>query len=309
MFNIETNFKNYKQMQKELNTDKKCIKYLEELIWEGVPVSPFDKSSKVYKYKNGKYRCKNTGKYFTVLTGTIFQGTKLSLVQWFHLIYLEITNRKGIPSTTAADILGVTQKTAWYMLHKIRKCMSKENFQELSGTVEADEFVAGGLLKNMHYNKKLEAKAKGGYRNKIPMHGMVERNGNAVITVLKNTEADVLNAKVLKYVKHGSNLYTDDTICYSKMPPFYKHEQVIHSKCSYVRGIVHTNSIESLWASMARTLHTYIHVTEKFLQNYANEVVFRYNTRKMKCIDSFIWCLQNIPFTKVTWKEIRLGQY
>ena len=94
MFNIETNFKNYKQMQKELNTDKKCIKYLEELIWEGVPVSPFDKSSKVYKYKNGKYRCKNTGKYFTVLTGTIFQGTKLSLVQWFHLIYLEITNKE-----------------------------------------------------------------------------------------------------------------------------------------------------------------------------------------------------------------------
>ncbi len=267
MIDINRNFKNIHEMRTVLNTDRKCIEYLEELIWDGVPVSPFDKSSKVYKCKNYKYKCKNTGKYFTVLTGTIFENTKIALTKWFQIIYLEISMRQGVPSTTAAKMLGITQKSAWYMLHKIRKCMGKENFQELKGTVEADEFFAGGLLKNMHYDKKLAVKAKGGYQNKIPLHGMVERNGNAVITVLPNTEADAINAKVLKYVKHGSNLYTDDTLSYNKMPPLYKHEQVVHSKGNYVNGIIHTNTIESVWAMMSGILKTYIHVSQKFMYN------------------------------------------
>ena len=308
MKNINTNFKSFNDMQKTLNTNKKCIEYLEELIWEGVPVSPYDKSSKVYKCKNGRYKCKNTGKYFTVLTNTIFENTKLPLTKWFQLIYLTIAHRQGIPSTTVANILGVTQKTAWYMLHKIRKCMSKENFQKLSGTVEADEFVAGGLLKNMHLYKKRMAKAKGPYQNKIPLHGMVERGGNAVIAVLPNTEADVINARVLRYIERGSNLYTDDTLSYSKMPPFYNRQQVIHSKHKYVNGNVYTNTIESVWALLARALKTYIHVTKKFLQNYANECVFRYNTRGMEHIDACIWCLQNIASTRLTWSAIRVGQ-
>lgn len=303
------NYKSIREMEANLKTNEDCIAYLEELIWEGVPTSPFDETSKVYKCKDGRYKCKNTNKYFNVLTGTIFQNTKIPLTYWFKLIHYIVSHRKGISSTTVADLLGVTQTTAWYMLQKIRKCMGKENNQQLHGEIEADEFIAGGLLKNMHYDKKLEAKAKGGYRNKIPIHGMVERNGNAVANVVPNTEADTLNSKVLKYAQLGSTLYTDENQGYKKISHLYNHDFIIHSKCNYVNGNVYTNTIESVWATFARTLATYIHVSGKFLQNYANECIFRYNTRKMKSVDACIWLLQNIVQTKITWKELSLGLY
>lgn len=296
-------------MEQELNTRKKCIKFLEELVWEGVPESPFDADSVVYKCANGKYKCKNTGKYFTVLTGTIFENTKVPITKWFKLIQLIIANRDGIPSTTAGNILGVTQSTAWNMLHKIRKVMGIENFQQLRGIVEADEFVAGGRLGNMHFDKKKKAKEKP-YQNKMPCHGMVERNGNAVINVIPNMERDTLCARVLKYAKHGSVLYTDENPSYEKLNPFYRHDNVVHSKGNYVKKgtNIHTNTIESLWNTFSRTLKTYISVSPKYLQNYANESVFRYNTRKMNHVDACIWFLQNIVSSKITWRQIRLGQ-
>ena len=306
-FKINMNFKSLQDMERVLDTDEKCIMYLEELIWEGVPVSPFDINSKVYKCKNHRYKCKNTGKYFTILTGTIFENTKISLKTWFKLICLDITHRSGIPSTTVADLLGVTQKTAYYMLQKIRNAMKFENFQKLNGQVEADEFTAGGLLKNMHYDKKLAAKGKGTFQNKIPLHGIVERGGNAVITVLPNMEAHTICARVLKYVQTGSTLYTDENLSYNKIDQFYNHDHVVHSKCNYVKGKTHTNTIESVWSRFTSTFATYRHVLKKHIQNYANEVVFRYNTRKMKKIDSWIWLLQNIVNTKITQKELTLG--
>ena len=306
---LRKNFKTIGEMERKLKTNKECMAYLEALIWEGFPVSPFDETSKVYKCKNGRYKCKNTGKYFNILTGTIFENTKLPLMCWFKAIFHEQANRKGIASTTLAQVLEITQATAWYMLHKIRKCMGKENNQQLEGTVEVDEFVAGGLLKNMHYDKKLKAKAKGGHRNKIPLHGAVERNGNTVINVVPNTEADILNARVLKCVKPGSTLYSDENVSYQRISHFYNHKSIVHSKCKYVDGDVYTNTIESVWATLARTLATYIHVSAKHLQNYANECVFRYNTRKMKPIDACIWLLQNIMSTRVTRKELLLGLY
>ncbi len=304
-------FKNIKEMKQYLKTNEDCILFLEALIWNKFPTSPFDKTSKVYKCKNGRYKCKNTKKYFNILTGTLFENTKIPLIYWFEAIYLEQSHRKGIPSTTLADVLGVTQTTAWFMLHKIRKCMKEENYQELKGIVETDEYYEGGSLKNMHYDKKLEVK-KNDYQNKKPLQGFVERNGNAVIRAVKDMTESTLNAGILRYVEAGSTLYTDDNPSYEKLPPFYKRGTVVHSKGNYVskeNKNAHTNTIESVWATLSRTLGTYIHVSKKHLQNYANEVVFRYNTRKMEYIDACIWLLQNIMCSKVTRKEITLGLY
>jgi len=204
---LKKNFKNITEMEQILKTNKDCIAFLEALIWEGVPVSPFDETSKVYKCKNGRYKCKNTNKYFNILTGTIFENTKLSLITWFKVIYYEQANRKGIASTTVARILGIAQPTAWYMLHKIRKCMGTENYQTLQGTVEVDEYYEGGSLKNMHYDKKLAVKERGTYQNKKLLQGFVERNGNAVIRVIPDTTDSTLNAGVLNML-NGAQLYT-----------------------------------------------------------------------------------------------------
>ena len=297
-------------MQKALKDNKGCIKFLEDLMWDGVPVSPFDKTSKVYKCRHGRYKCKNTGKYFTVTTGTIFENTNIELIDWFTVIFHLNAQRRGVSSTAIARLIGVTQKTAWYMLQKIRSVMQCENESKLSGTVEVDEYYAGGSLRNMHYGKKLEAKARGTYQNKIPAQGFVERHGNAVIKIIPNTEMDTLCAGVLKFVKRGSTLYTDENQSYNRVAHFYKHDYVTHSKGKYVtEGDVYTNTVESLWAVFDRTLKTYIKVSKKHIQNYAHEAVFRYNTRRMKCGDATMWFLQNVESTRVTWKDIRNGKY
>ena len=301
------NYKSIREMEENLRTNEDCIAYLEELIWEGFPISPFDETSKVYKCKDGRYKCKNTNRYFNVLTGTIFENTKLPLIMWFKAMFYLIANRCGVSSTALAEMLGVTQATAWNMLQKIRKCMSFENNHQLKGVVEADEFIEGGLLKNMHYDKKLEVKAKGGYYNKVPLHGMVERNGNAVINHVPNTEADTLNAKILKHVAIGSTLYTDENQGYKNLSDFFQHNFVVHSKGNYAVGIVNTNSIESVWATFGRMFSRYIHMSIKHLQNYANECVFRYNTRKMEKFDACVWLLQNVMQTRITRKELALG--
>lgn len=307
---ITNNFKSILEIQNAFRTNKDCIKFLEDLIWDGVVVSPFDKSSKVYKCKNGRYKCKNTGRYFTVTTGTIFENTKIDLTVWFMVIFLETAQRRGIASTTVARTVGITQRTAWHMLHKIRSAMQFENENKLSGTVEVDEYYAGGSLKNMHYDKKLEVKARGTYQNKTTVQGFVERGGDAVIKVIPNTEIDTLCAGVLKFVKRGSTLYSDENQSYNKVNRFYEHEYVTHSKGKYVtEGNVHTNSIESVWAVFDRSLKIHIKISKKHLQNYAHEATFRYNTRRMNCGEAAIWLLQNTESTRITWEDIRNGQY
>lgn len=309
---LKKNFKNIGEMEKVLKTDKDCIIYLEALIWEGFPVSPFDETSKVYKCKNGRYKCKNTNKYFNVMTGTIFENTKLPLIYWFKAIFYEQANRKGVSSTTLARVLGITQSTAWYMLQKIRKCMGKENYQQLEGVVEVDEYYQGGALKNMHYDKKLAARANGIFQNKNLLIGLAERFGNVVVKVIPDKSDSTLTTAVLRYVKKGSILYSDENPSYSKLPSIYKQASVVHSRGQYVdkcNNSIYTNTIESFWSTFSRTMNTYIHVSRKHLQNYADEVVFRYNTRKMKPIDACIWLLQNIMCTRITRKEIILGLY
>jgi len=280
------------------------------LIWDGVPESPFDKTSKVYKCKNGRYKCKKTGMYFTVTTGTIFENTKIELIDWFTVIFHMNAQRRGVSSTSVMRLIGVTQKTAWYMLQKIRSAMQFENESKLSGIVEVDEYHAGGSLKNMHYGKKLEARANGEYKNKILFQGFVARGGDAVIKIIPNLEMDTLCAGVLKFVKRGSTLYSDENQSYNGVAAFYQHNYVTHSKGKYVvEGEIHTNSIESVWAVFDRTLKTYIKTSKKHIQNYAHEATFRYNTRKMHCSDATIWLLQNIEATKITWKDIGNGKY
>ena len=306
------NFKTLRDLRAIFRTNEDCINFLEELIWEGEPVSPYDKTSKVYECKDGWYKCKNTGKEFNILTGTLFQGTKIDLTIWFEIIFRENSDRKGLASTTVSREYGITQRTAWNMLQKIRNAMGKENHQGLSGTVEVDEYHEGGALKNMHYDKKLAVKERGTHQNKKLLQGFVERNGNAVIKVVPDMTDGTLNAGVLRYVKRGSTLYSDDNPSYQKLPPLYKQGVVVHSKGNYVNKDdtnIYTNTIESVWAVFERMKQVHIKVSQKHLQNYANEAIFRYNTRKMKSNESCIWFLQNIEETKITWKEIKDGKY
>ena len=304
-------FKSLKDLRAIFKTNEDCIEFLEELIWRGEPVSPYDITSQVYKCKDGWYKCKNTGKEFNILTKTLFQNTKIDLPTWFEIIFREHSDKGGLAATTIMRDYGLSYTTAWHMLHKIRNAMGFENHKELSGTVEVDEYYAGGSLKNMHYDKKLEVKEKT-YQNKKLLQGFVERNGDLVIRTVSDMTESTLNAGVLRYVKTGSTLYSDDNQSYQKLPPLYNRGIVVHSKGHYVdkdNKSLYTNTIECCWSGFERIESTHIKISNKHLQNYANEPVFRYNTRKMKSADACIWFLQNILGTNLTWKDIQNAKY
>lgn len=301
---LTKNFKTPHEMKKVLKTHEDCIRFLEELIWRGEPVHPDYPTYKVYKCRDGWYKCKENGKEFNVLKGTLFQGTKIDLTIWFEVILSLNINKGGVSAKALARTYGFTYMTAWHMLQKIRNAMGFENHQQLSKKVEGDEYYAGGLHKNMHGNKRWEAKQKTNQGKKL-LQGFVERGGNAVINVIPDRTESTVNAGVLKYVRLGSSVYTDDYQGYNKLPPIYKRGVVVHSDKIYVNKDnkdIHTNTVENLWSRFKQTESTYIKISHKHVQNYANEVVFRYNTTKakMNSVDATIWLLQNIQGTKIT---------
>ena len=305
------NFKNLKEIRAKFKTNEDCKEFLEKYIWEGVPVHPKYPTYKVYQCKDGWYKCKENGAEFNILTGTFLKNTKVPLPIWFEVIFRVCSDRRGLATPTLMRDYGLSKVTAEMMIKKIDNAMGFENHQELEKTVEVDEYYEGGALKNMHKGRKLAVKQLP-YQNKKLLQGFVQRNGNAVIRVIPNMFDGTLNAGVLRYVKPGSTLYSDDNPSYQKLPPVYIQGVVVHSKGNYVNKEnknIFTNTIESLWATFERMKKTHIHVSLKHLQNYANEVVFRYNTRKMEAGDACLWLLQNMQGTNITWKEIRNGEY
>ena len=172
--------------------EESCIRYFEKMRWGDEIVSPYDASSKIYKCGNGKYKCKNTGRYFDVRTGTAFANTKLPMRAWFYAMMLFLSHKRGISSCQLAKDLGITQKTAWKMLHKIRQYMEMENNHTLSDEVEIDEAFVGGKNINRHKDKKVEKCQGRSYKDKVPVFGILERGGKLIAKVVSNTKAKTI---------------------------------------------------------------------------------------------------------------------
>lgn len=275
------NFKSMFDLLKTFSSEEKCIEHLESLRWKnGNVVSPFDATSKVYKCANHRYKCKNTGKYFNVKTGTIFENSNIALQKWFVAVWLLTSHKKGISSLQLSRDLGITQKTAWFMLHRIRVCLGIENNSQLSNEVEVDEVYIGGREKNKHDSKRVENNQGRSVKTKTPVLGMVERKGKLVATIVPNTSVKVLTPSVRKYVAEGSVLYTDEWGGYRDMHKIYNHLFVQHKEKQFVNGRAYTNTIEGFWGFMKRGIFGIYHYTsKKHLQSYVDEYVYRYNTR------------------------------
>lgn len=284
-------------------TEQSCIEYYEQIRWNGKVVSPFDETSKVYKCKNGKYRCANTGRYFDVKTGTIFAHTKLPLRYWFYAMFLFLSHKRGVSSCQLARNLGVTQKTAWNMLHKIREYMDCENDHQLSAEVEIDETFVGGKNKNRHKDKKVEKCQGSSFKDKVPVFGMYQRGGNIVAKVVPDTKAKTLTPLLEQYVSTESRVFTDGWE-YGNINSRYEQLSVDHGAgfygTSYVNNegeyiVVCTNGIECAWSHLKRTiLGTYYKVSKKYLQRYVDEFTFRFNTRNIGDFQRFELLLRNV---------------
>jgi ISXO2-like transposase domain len=225
------NFKNLIGFLLEIfPTEQACLDYFEEKRWKRKPVSPFDPSSKVYKCANNRYRCKNTGKYFSVRTGTVFENSKLPLQKWFLAFYLLSSNKKGISSRQLVKYISVTQKSAWFVLHRLRCAFKHPNFKTvLKDFVEIDETFIGGKNKNRHWDKKVPHSQGRSWKDKLPVLGMLEKNGNLVAQVVPNTKQNTIEPIIRENIKKNVNVYTDEWLAYKDLNKWFNHQIVNHS--------------------------------------------------------------------------------
>ncbi|MFI5221564.1 MAG: IS1595 family transposase, partial [Bacteroidia bacterium] len=287
-------FKSIIDLLKAFPDEQTCINHLETIRWNGIVVSPFDANSTVYKSPNNRYKCRNSNKYFNVRTGTIFEDTKLPLQKWFMALYIFSSHKKGISSHQLAKDLSITQKSAWFVLHRLRYAFDHPAFKEvMKGTVEADETYIGGLERNKHRQDKSGKMGRG--TDKAPVLGMVERGGRVKTVLLDNVKGHTLTTQIFNSVETGSRVITDQFNAYYMLRARFEHERVNHSNDEFVRGDVHTNTVESYFSLLKRgILGIYHHVSKEHLQPYLDEFALRYNTREHSTSDRFNFILTNI---------------
>lgn len=305
---LDTNIKSAFHLTQIFTTEQNCIDYLEERRWEGIVESPFDSLSRVYKCSNNNYRCKNTGKYFNAKTGTMFENSKISLRKWFLSIWLVTSHKKGISSIQLSKDIGVTQKTAWFMLQRIRSCFGIENENELEGIVECDETFIGGKNKNRHKDKKVPLSQGRSYKDKTPVMGMLQRDGKMNAFVVTDTKKNSIQPLVCRYVNPETTiLISDEWLGYTGLNKYYNHKIIDHSKKEYVSlqdNSIHTNNIEGSWKILKNSVSgMYNHVSKKHLQKYVDEFVYRFNLRKVTDQEKFRYLLSNSN-VRTTYKNL-----
>lgn len=291
---MNINFTSFAAMITALPTDQACREYLELKRWNGTPVCPHCAVVDANHYKlkvngqfKGMYKCKSCKQRFTVILGTIFEGSPIPLKKWFIATFLFSAHKKGISSHQLARDLDVTQKTAWFMLHRLRLAFTDNDVDLLGGegvVVETDTTIVGGKVKNMSNKKRKEIKEKirGINDNKTSVIGYVERSSKIRFEVLNNSDSEKEMLK--ENVDIESVLMTDSAPTYTTIgKDFAFHGVVDHSKSEYVKeDVYHTNTLEGAFSLFDRMIIGIYHsVTPKHLQAYCNENAFRYNSRKV----------------------------
>lgn len=307
---ISKNFNSILDIINAFPDEQSCIEHLEAIRWNGNVVSPFDPESKVYKCKDNRYKCKNSNKYFNVKTDTIFHNTQIDLQKWFIAIWLITSHKKGISSLQLSRDLNITQTTAWFMLHRVRNCFGIEKEVVLDNEVEIDETYIGGKNKNRHQHKKIPNSQGRSSKDKTPVVGMVERDGMLKANKVKNVNTNTLMSQAVNNINQSASIYTDEWKGYSKLKFIFDHSVVKHNKNEYVKGRIHTNTIEGFWSLLKRGIYGIYHFTsEKHLQMYVDEFVFRYNTRGQSEQSRFNILLQRTQDKRITYNQLISNEF
>lgn len=281
-----------------------CNEFVAKLRWPNGPVCPRCGSVE-YSYLTTRrvWKCKDCKKQYSVKVGTIFEGSPLGLDKWLPAIWLTANSKNGISSHELGRALGITQKSAWFMLHRIRLAMQTGTFEKLDGEVEVDETYIGGKARNMHKHVKARKITGTGPKDKAVVAGSLERGGQVRAEVIADRKRASVQGHVKKHVENGSSLYTDQHAGYTGLDAIYDHEIVDHA-VEYVDGRVHVNGIENFWSLLKRGLSgTYVSVAPFHLFRYVDERAFTFNLRNRSDYGRFETALRGIAGRRLTFAE------
>jgi len=246
---------------------------------------------------------------FSAKAGTVMEDSPIGLEQWWPAVWLIVNCKNGISSYELHRALGVTQKTAWFMLHRIRLAMRNGTFEKMSGQVEADETYIGGLARNMHKGKKAQKITGTGGSGKAIVIGLLERHGidktsKVRAKVIPNTQGETLQSEVRTHVEAGSEVFTDALVSYKGLDPEYVHQVIDHAE-AYINGHIHTNGIENFWSLLKRAIKgTYVSVEPFHLFRYLDEESFRFNERKVTDSERFSEVAASVAGKRLTYKQL-----
>jgi transposase-like protein len=294
------------------------LDYLALRRWpDGMPVCPVcGRKDAKFLANQRKWQCKSVHHHrqFSIKIGTIFEDSPIPLEKWLPAVWVIVNCKNGISSYEVARDLGVTQKTAWFMLHRIRKAMQNSSFMKMGGgggEVEVDETFIGGKARNMHKNvraRRITGRGKSA-KDKAIVMGILERGGQVRAQVIADRKGETLQPLIKKHVEAGSAVFTDELHGYWGLEDEYKH-QIIDHAVKYVDGRIHTNGMENFWSLLKRGLHgTYIAVEPFHLFRYLDEQAFRFNNRATKDnpmtdADRFSLALSQIAGKRLTFAEV-----
>jgi transposase-like protein len=288
----------------------RCFEFVKSLRWaDGVVACPrCGECDPIFISTRRIWKCRGCKRQFSLKVGTIFEDSGLGFDKWLPAIWLIANSKNGISSHELGRSLGVTQKTAWFMNHRIRLAMASGTFQKLSGTVETDETYIGGLARNMHdVDRKRKIHGTGG-TDKVAIHGALQRGGPVVATVIETVSSKTIQASVRAWVESGATLYTDQAHTYLGLAKHYNHSSVNHGTGEYVSGDVHTNSIEGFWNLYKRAWKgTYTHNAPKHTVRYVDERTFSYNNRDSNDLERMVAVTSAVSGRRLTYSELKAG--
>jgi transposase-like protein len=289
----------------------RALQFLVGFRWpDGKPACPWcDSQENSFVSTRSIWKCKGCKKQFSAKAGTIMEDSPIGLDKWLPAIWMLCGCKNGISSYEMHRDLGISQKTAWFMLHRIREAMQDKSSNKLAGEIEIDETFIGGKARNMHKARRARVVTGTGGKDKIAVMGMVERGGNVRLQVVDNRRKHELQKRVREHVEAGSAIFTDELKSYDGLESDFQH-LVINHAVEYVNGNVHTNTMENFWSLLKRGLHgTYISVEPFHLARYIDEQAFRYNNRKATDSDRFVAVMKQVAgrrltFDRLTGKEL-----